>query len=389
MSVITDTWRQLVGRRLWPVAAGRSLAALVAVPVLLAKDPAPAPPRPGGAGRRTGPRRTPSRSWRWPRRRGGAPPARARRRQGPVRAVHAAARSSPPTRPPPAAARTPAASAAQPGTSGGGRREARRRPRRQHASGERTRPIPGRPPVGVAPKQSLPPVHADRPLRRQHVRGRSSREQGQAARGAARAPTSPCSSTSASREDGKRAVFMVDANIAVQGDGVCKPNPPSRARPCTSRGRHRVPRRRGDRDDRQCRGAARRAVPARPGRHQSPQDDGTAKKAERSRARVSKAGRRVLRSHIARKGPLRYRYDARSGTVRRLGGKAYKAEVAKAARAIRTHFEALQGTCSSGGPRARRHALPHRIAGVPLRVITAGNPTGRASPAWSRDCPRA
>jgi hypothetical protein len=43
MSVITDIWRQLVRRRLWPVAL-LLLGALVAVPVLLAKSPAPVPP---------------------------------------------------------------------------------------------------------------------------------------------------------------------------------------------------------------------------------------------------------------------------------------------------------------------------------------------------------
>jgi len=38
MSLITDTWRQLVRRRLWPVALGL-LAALAAVPVVLAREP--------------------------------------------------------------------------------------------------------------------------------------------------------------------------------------------------------------------------------------------------------------------------------------------------------------------------------------------------------------
>jgi hypothetical protein len=38
MSVITDTWRQLVRRRLWPVAV-LLVAALAAVPFLLSKDP--------------------------------------------------------------------------------------------------------------------------------------------------------------------------------------------------------------------------------------------------------------------------------------------------------------------------------------------------------------
>ena len=47
MNVLTTTWRQLVRRRLWPVALVL-LAALAAVPVLLARDAAPAdvPPLP-------------------------------------------------------------------------------------------------------------------------------------------------------------------------------------------------------------------------------------------------------------------------------------------------------------------------------------------------------
>jgi len=56
MSVITDTWRQLVRRRLWPVAA-LLVAALAAVPFLLAKDPEPAPvasPASGGSATGTG-----------------------------------------------------------------------------------------------------------------------------------------------------------------------------------------------------------------------------------------------------------------------------------------------------------------------------------------------
>ena len=40
MSVLTDIWRQMVRRRLWPVAV-LLIAALAAVPLLLAKDPEP------------------------------------------------------------------------------------------------------------------------------------------------------------------------------------------------------------------------------------------------------------------------------------------------------------------------------------------------------------
>ena len=49
MSIVTDIWRQLVRRRLWPVAL-LLVAALAAVPLLLAKDPEPAA-RGGRAGR--------------------------------------------------------------------------------------------------------------------------------------------------------------------------------------------------------------------------------------------------------------------------------------------------------------------------------------------------
>jgi hypothetical protein len=42
MSMITDVWQQMLQRRLWPLAV-LLLGALVAVPVLLAKDPVPAP----------------------------------------------------------------------------------------------------------------------------------------------------------------------------------------------------------------------------------------------------------------------------------------------------------------------------------------------------------
>ena len=45
MNVIKDTWRQLVGRRLWPVAL-LMLGALVAVPLLLAKSPEAPPAEP-------------------------------------------------------------------------------------------------------------------------------------------------------------------------------------------------------------------------------------------------------------------------------------------------------------------------------------------------------
>jgi len=48
MSAVTKMWRQLVQRRLWPVAI-LLIAALVAVPLTLAKEPAASPPPPPAA----------------------------------------------------------------------------------------------------------------------------------------------------------------------------------------------------------------------------------------------------------------------------------------------------------------------------------------------------
>ena len=57
-----------------------------------------------------------------------------------------------------------------------------------------------------------------------------------------------------------------------------------------------------------------------------------AAQAKKARAKESKAGRRVLRARQAAAGPLRYRYDAKSGTVRKIPKRAYKALMAKTAR---------------------------------------------------------
>ena len=53
---------------------------------------------------------------------------------------------------------------------------------------------------------------------------------------------------------------------------------------------------------------------------------------------MSKSGQKILRARIAGDGPLRYRYDKRSGRLEKLSHKAYKAVIAKAAKAARAHF---------------------------------------------------
>jgi hypothetical protein len=57
MNALTDTLRQLVRRRLWPVAI-LLLAGLVAVPLVLAKNPEPAPAPPVAASVKTAPETT-------------------------------------------------------------------------------------------------------------------------------------------------------------------------------------------------------------------------------------------------------------------------------------------------------------------------------------------
>ena len=126
-------------------------------------------------------------------------------------------------------------------------------------------------------------------------------------------------------QGGKSAVFMVDEGVVAQGDATCKPSP----RNCET-------------------------IHMRPGDTEFldvSDEDGTvtaqyqldllkiktsktadASAAEAARAKVSAAGRQALKVRQASMGPLRYRYDSRSGTVRKIGKRAYKALLAKSAR---------------------------------------------------------
>jgi len=125
-------------------------------------------------------------------------------------------------------------------------------------------------------------------------------------------------------KDAKSAIFMVDEGVEAQGDGVCKPSPAN----CET-----LHMREGDTEFFDVTG-----------------EDGTAgaqyqldlidikrsatadaAKATKARAKVSRSGRRVLRAHQAAAGPLRYRYDAGSGTVRKVGKRAYEAALARTA----------------------------------------------------------
>jgi len=126
-------------------------------------------------------------------------------------------------------------------------------------------------------------------------------------------------------KDAKAAVFMVDEAVEAQGDGVCNPTP----RDCET-----IHMRPGDTEFFDVMGEDGTVTE----QYQldllkiktSKTDDAAA--AAVARAKASRAGRSVLRAHQAATGPLRYRYDARSGTVRRIPSRAYKALMAKTAR---------------------------------------------------------
>jgi hypothetical protein len=123
----------------------------------------------------------------------------------------------------------------------------------------------------------------------------------------------------------KTAIFMVDEGVVAQGDATCNPSP----RNCET-------------------------IHMRPGDTEFldvSDEDGTvtaqyqldllkiktsktadASAAAAARAKASKAGRRALQVRQASLGPLRYRYDTKSGTVRKIDKRAYKALLAKSAR---------------------------------------------------------
>jgi hypothetical protein len=137
--------------------------------------------------------------------------------------------------------------------------------------------------------------------------------------------------------DKKTAVFLVDSGIVAEGDGTCKPSRTTCETIHIKAGETEffdVP---GDDS-----GDGTDAAPA--AQYQldvlkiRKTSTSSAKKASRSLARVSKSGRKILRARIMGDGPLRYRYDTRTGRLDKLSHKAYKAAVANAARTARAGF---------------------------------------------------
>ena len=133
-------------------------------------------------------------------------------------------------------------------------------------------------------------------------------------------------------KDEKTAIFMVDASVEPQGDGVCRPNPAN----CET-----IHLRKGDTEFFDVQDETGKTT----GQFQLDLLDikrsttSSSAKAAAVRAKVSPAGRKLLRARQAAQGPLRYRYDARDGVVERLQKKAFKAAVARATKAVTAVFE--------------------------------------------------
>jgi hypothetical protein len=137
--------------------------------------------------------------------------------------------------------------------------------------------------------------------------------------------------------DKKTAVFLVDSGIVAEGDGTCRPS----RTVCET-----IHIRAGETEFFDVPGGdSVEGTAAAPGAQYQldvvairKKTTTSAKKAKQSLARVSKAGHKILKARIAGDGPLRYHYNARTGRLEKLSHKAYKAIVAKAARAARAHF---------------------------------------------------
>jgi len=126
-------------------------------------------------------------------------------------------------------------------------------------------------------------------------------------------------------KDAKSAIFIVDEGVLAQGDATCKPSPSN----CET-----IHMRPGDTEfldvsDEEGNVTAQYQLDLLKIKTST---TGDASKAAAARAKASKAGLSIVRARQAALGPLRYRYDTKSGTVRKIDKRAYKALLAKSAR---------------------------------------------------------
>ena len=321
---LQNVWRELVQRRLLPVAV-LLVGALVAVPFLLAKDPAPVPAAPA----------VPSAS---SAQQSGAElddsvvslvtegtPAKRRRvlgyRKNPFQPAAA---------PKVKAAETTTESASSTGTTPSGDAG------KGDATGGSSSPAgsPSEPSTPAAPV--VPDSNTDKPARKYelyslNVRFGASDSDSLEKMNLPRLKALPSADNAllvylGPGKGGNSAVFMVDASLEPQGDGSCDPSPAN----CET-----IELREGETEffdvlDETGNTTAQYQLDLVEIKRST---TASSAKAKLARAKASKAGKSALRAHQSVSGPLRYRYDITSGTVRKLPKRVYKALLAKSARA--------------------------------------------------------
>lgn len=125
-------------------------------------------------------------------------------------------------------------------------------------------------------------------------------------------------------DKGKSAVFLLDESLEPQGDGVCKPSPAN----CETLHMRAGETTFLDVTDEDGQVSAQYQLDV----VKIKTSKASASKAAAARAKVSRAGVSVLKAREAAVGPLRYRYEKKSGLVRKLDKRAYRALLAKSAR---------------------------------------------------------
>ena len=330
MSVINDTWRYLVARKLWPVAL-LLIGAIVAVPMVLAKEP-------DGSG-------------------GGVPLAGAKADTSGLATEPVVALAGPGDRAKrrrvlgtrknpfePAATPTPVATpgtGAQAGLPAGGTTTI---PGGATIGGGKSTggaiSIPGGPtaPGGsTSPGTGLTPPAGGDPAKPSYELYELSVRFGPS--DGAELPKSvlkrlealpsaeePVLAYLGVLDDRKTAVFLIDTGVIAQGDGACKPSKAS----CET-----VHLKEGETEFFDVLGEDGVTVEAQFQLDVVKIRRKATSSASAAKASVSKAGRKIVRARMAGDGPLRYSHNLKTGRLHKLSPKAYRAAVAKSARAAK------------------------------------------------------
>jgi hypothetical protein len=307
MNVLTDTWRQLVRRRLWPVAL-LLVAALAAVPFVLAKEPTPAPAAPAAPQGKLGQAAE-------------ADPivALATDADRTERRRVLGARKDPfAPQPCKKDCSKKDASADAPGSGevpGSGKV-----PGTEAPGGGASAPGGSEPPSGsVPPSGDEPAKKPSYPKYALTVRFGGSEADSLEKMTVTRLEALPSEEEPmlmylGVEDGGKVAVFMVDSGVVAQGDGRCEPDPAT----CET-----IRMREGDTEffDVVGEDGATAQYQLDLVEIHTKKKSGKASKAQKATTSEA-AGRKLMRKRIRRSGPLGYRFDSESGTLQRVRAEA-------------------------------------------------------------------